>query len=968
MKKLFLVLSLILMFVATSLAIGLDDEDMALFVDGESNTQYYPTWEEIKDKILEHLEDIGQLTNTDEQAITEFAVLGDKLYITLEGDESGQHEVDLSSVFGSGGLRQLTDVTVGETGMFLRQDSDGGFSFRVIEGDELEAILDDYYDGTAWRDELTSDELAAIRAASTPTNLNPLATINDLFSGSYDDLDDKPTTITAQQSSDIETNNAKVSYPGPELTSDELAALQGAASPSVTNPFATIDDLDGLTGEGGDDNQTLSFTSPNLSIVGGNTVDLSGIQDGYEANTDEQDLGLAGSTLSITGGNSVVLPFSTVSSLGLDQVDNTSDVDKPVSTAQQTALDLKTDKSSITAFGLTLLDDTTATEARSTLQLGTAATTASSAYATWQQGQLATTSVQPSDLATVATSGEYASLIGKPTIPTNNNQLTNGMGYINNITGNEGVFDGWDKDVSDNFSGVYSDLSGKPSLNFQPLDDDLTDLADGSLSGGKVGTGIDADNITTGTLAEERLPSEAATDTELASSISSLESATATDIASLGDSIAADMAEHTGAADPHAGYMLESNIGTGIGNYMVFVDAGTCSDTSYTDETTCESNSETWTPAAGVPFKLNVADSGDVDAAGISNGQGLFWNATTEKFEPGDGGGDDLGDATASMVSALFSGTGDYLKSDGTKGTPSGGTLTITEQSSDPSYSEMSTGDLVISTSSGDLFYKSATGGYTFAGTYIVDPTYSLTMAITDTTGTGSTFTVDSIAADVGDTPKTWTGLSSATQAVTFAASSTETSSCTGTGVTGSDPNWVVDMSSANVTDMACTVSAASATPVLTEIDNIPRGSTSPGSVGLNAVGGIGGVFTLSSTHNGKHFYSIKIAVTSVDATGYYTCRVDDDNDLGSEYIATSDSESVSTDGTYEIVWDDSTTSISDATTYYWACMESDDAMDSLLAYSNDVDNHAYDYGSGDWVLDHTDDPARDLEVEIYVK
>lgn len=41
----------------------------------------------------------------------------------------------------------------------------------------------------------------------------------------------------------------------------------------------------------------------------------------------------------------------------------------------------------------------------------------------------------------------------------------------------------------------------------QDLDTDLTDLADGSLTGSKVGTGISADNITTGTLSSNRLPS-----------------------------------------------------------------------------------------------------------------------------------------------------------------------------------------------------------------------------------------------------------------------------------------------------------------------------------------------------------------------------------------------------------------------------------------------------------------------------
>lgn len=52
-----------------------------------------------------------------------------------------------------------------------------------------------------------------------------------------------------------------------------------------------------------------------------------------------------------------------------------------------------------------------------------------------------------------------------------------------------------------------------------------------------------------------------------------------------------------------------------------------------------------------------------------------------------------------------------------------------TEQGSDPTYDTMSTGDKIVSTSSGDLFYKSATGFYTIAGSYAIDPTlYTLTV------------------------------------------------------------------------------------------------------------------------------------------------------------------------------------------------------------------------------------------------
>lgn len=53
-----------------------------------------------------------------------------------------------------------------------------------------------------------------------------------------------------------------------------------------------------------------------------------------------------------------------------------------------------------------------------TADLGTAAAQNSSAFATATQGSNADTAVQPGDLATVATSGDYDDLAGKPTIPT----------------------------------------------------------------------------------------------------------------------------------------------------------------------------------------------------------------------------------------------------------------------------------------------------------------------------------------------------------------------------------------------------------------------------------------------------------------------------------------------------------------------------------------------------------------------
>lgn len=59
----------------------------------------------------------------------------------------------------------------------------------------------------------------------------------------------------------------------------------------------------------------------------------------------------------------------TKSDVGLGNVDNTSDANKPVSSATQTALNLKLNASAVSAFGATLIDDADAAAARVTLQV-----------------------------------------------------------------------------------------------------------------------------------------------------------------------------------------------------------------------------------------------------------------------------------------------------------------------------------------------------------------------------------------------------------------------------------------------------------------------------------------------------------------------------------------------------------------------------------------------------------------------
>lgn len=79
-------------------------------------------------------------------------------------------------------------------------------------------------------------------------------------------------------------------------------------------------------------------------------------------------------------------------------------------------------------------------------------------------------------LDTVSTTGAYSDLTGTPTIPTNNNELTNGAGYItgytvteSDVTGHQAALSITESQISDlgsysTFSGAYADLTGKPTI------------------------------------------------------------------------------------------------------------------------------------------------------------------------------------------------------------------------------------------------------------------------------------------------------------------------------------------------------------------------------------------------------------------------------------------------------------------------------------------------------------------------
>lgn len=160
----------------------------------------------------------------------------------------------------------------------------------------------------------------------------------------------------------------------------------------------------------------------------------------------------------------------TKAQVGLGNVDNTSDADKPVSTATQTALNAKANSADLATVATSgLYSDLTGT---------------------------------PS-LAAVATSGAYSDLTGKPTIPTTLTALTGDVSISSPVSGEHLVYDGskWKNTTSSasvSWGGITGTLSNQTDLQ------NALNAKQGSLTAGDgidiTGNVISFDGIDCGTL------------------------------------------------------------------------------------------------------------------------------------------------------------------------------------------------------------------------------------------------------------------------------------------------------------------------------------------------------------------------------------------------------------------------------------------------------------------------------------
>lgn len=161
-------------------------------------------------------------------------------------------------------------------------------------------------------------------------------------------------------------------------------------------------------------------------------------------------------------------------------------------------------------------------------------------------------------------------------------------------------------------SGITRD--SEVAAGYQPLDADLTDLADGSLTGSKVGSGVDGGNITTGTVADARIDAALARDSEVSAAYQPSDA----DLTDLAD-----------------GTLTGSKVGSGIdgGN----ITTGTVADARI--DASIARDSEV--SAAYQPLDADLTDLADGSLTGSKIGSGIdddnvsfddgdsLWTATT---------------------------------------------------------------------------------------------------------------------------------------------------------------------------------------------------------------------------------------------------------------------------------------------------------------------------------------------------
>jgi hypothetical protein len=366
-----------------------------------------------------------------------YASGGDNAGITFVGDDSTGTLVNQNETFKVTGTQNITAVVSGDT-LTLTGPDLSSYLTSVTESDvtahqaALSITESQISDLQSYKTVVSESDVTQHQSALSITE----SQISDLahFSGSYNDLTNKPT---------IPTNNT-------ELTN-------GAG-------YITASSTDTLTNKSGNVSQFTNDSGYKTSV---SEADVTQHQSALSITESQiSDLNhFSGSYTDLT--NKPTIPTNNTELTNGAGYATTSYVDSEVAGIVDTAPEAL---NTLNELAAALGDDanfatTTSTALGNRLRIDTNA-----------QGLTATQKTNAKTnlgLSTVASTGAYGDLSGLPTIPTNNNELTNGAGYITDYTVTEGdvtahqsALSITESQISDlsHFSGSYTDLTNKPTI------------------------------------------------------------------------------------------------------------------------------------------------------------------------------------------------------------------------------------------------------------------------------------------------------------------------------------------------------------------------------------------------------------------------------------------------------------------------------------------------------------------------
>jgi hypothetical protein len=250
--------------------------------------------------------------------------------------------------------------------------------------------------------------------------LKPVAT-----TGSYNDLTDKPVSSG--------------SYTLPVATAFDLGGVKQGAGITISVDGT----ISASSGSGGGPPTEYTLPVASASVLGGVMIGSGLLISSGVLSTNLSTVATSGNYADLS--NKPSAPTKT--SLGLGNVDNTSDINKPISSATQDALDLKLGIGGLATVATSgdyadLLNAPTLNKAAVGLS-NVDNTSDLNKPISAAQSSINSLKANISSLATVATSGDYADLTNKPTTPT-----ATSLGLADVAT-----------------SGSYNDLSDKPTIS-----------------------------------------------------------------------------------------------------------------------------------------------------------------------------------------------------------------------------------------------------------------------------------------------------------------------------------------------------------------------------------------------------------------------------------------------------------------------------------------------------------------------